>query len=179
MKGYEWIHDILIPHLDAEGRGEEEWALLILDPAVAHIHADTKELLKENRIALAMMPASTTYRFQMIDVVVGKPFKDYMSEEWAKWMINVCESRGITEAGNFRAPTPTDCNQWVVTAWEKVKSEAIIKKAKELGMQAEPGPPVEGYVDEFFEDMQPQGEEEEFGDEELWENLLKAAECEE
>ena len=72
----EWISDVLIPHLDAEGRGEDEWALLILDPATAHLHTDTKEFLKENRIALAMMPASTTYKFQIIDVVVGKAFKD-------------------------------------------------------------------------------------------------------
>ena len=57
---YEWVQDILIPHLDAEGRGENEWACLILDPAASHIHADTKQLLKDSRIALAMMPASTT-----------------------------------------------------------------------------------------------------------------------
>ena len=126
---YEWISDVLIPHLYAEGRGEDEWALLILDPATAHLHADTKDFLKENRIALAMMPASTTYKFQMIDVFVSKAFKDYMSEEWAQFLINVCESRGVTEAGNFRAPTPTDCNQWVVNAWEQVKPEGIIKKA--------------------------------------------------
>ena len=97
----------------------------------------------------------------MIDVVVGKPFKDYISDEWAEFMINVCESRGLTEAGNLRAPTPTDCNQWVVNAWAKVKSSSIIKKAKELGMCAEPGPPLEGYVDELFEDIEPHGEEEE------------------
>ena len=36
------------------------------------------------------------YKFQMIDVCVGKPFKDYISDEWAEFMINVCESRGVT-----------------------------------------------------------------------------------
>ena len=76
-------------------------------------------------------------------------------------------------------PTPTDCNQWVVNAWEKVKSEGIIKKAKELGMCPEPGPPVEGYLDEHFEDVEPQGEEEEYEDAELWANLEVHAESEE
>ena len=111
--------------------------------------------------------------------MVGKPFKDYMSDEWARFMINICKSRGITEAGNFRAPTPSDCNQWVVNALEKVKSSSIIKKAKELGMCPEPGPPVEGYVDDLFEDVEPQGAEEEYGDEELWQNLIASAESEE
>jgi len=72
-----------------------------------------------------------------------------------------------------------DCNQWVVNAWAKVKPSSIIKKAKELGMCAEPGPPVEGYVDDLFEDVDPQGAEEEYGDAELWQNLIAFAESEE
>ena len=69
-----------------------------------------------------------------------------------------------------------------MNAWEQVKPEGIIKKAnscKQLGMCPEPGPPVEGYVDEFFEDIEPQGEEEEYGDAELLANLEVHAESEE
>jgi len=75
-----WIQDILLPHLDAAGREPDEWALLILDPAAAHRTEDVRETLKKWKIAVAMMPASTTYRFQMIDVVIGKPFKDALWE---------------------------------------------------------------------------------------------------
>ena len=46
-------------------------------------------------------------------------------------------------------------------------------------MCPEPGPPVEGYVDDLFEDVEPQGAEEEYGDEELWQNLIASAESEE
>ena len=48
-----------------------------------------------------MMPASTTYRFQMIDVVVGKHFKDVMCDLWANWMLNESETKGMTEPGNI------------------------------------------------------------------------------
>ena len=72
----EWIQDILLPYLDSEGRGSDEWALLIMDPASAHRVKEVLELLLELRVAVAMMPASTTWKFQMIDVAVGKPFKD-------------------------------------------------------------------------------------------------------
>ena len=172
----EWIQDVLIAHLDAEGRGADEWALLILDPASAYRAEDVLELLKENRIAVAMMPSSTTYRFQMIDVVVGKPFKDIVCDQWAKWMLEECESRGVTPAGNFRHPSPTDCNNWIVQAWKELSMAGVKKKATELGMAAAPGPVVEGYVDADFEDVEPQGPEEEYGDADLWYDLLNEVE---
>ena len=46
-------------------------------------------------------------------------------------------------------------------------------------MCPEPGLPVEGYVDDLFEDAEPQGAEEEYGDEDLWQNLITSAESEE
>ena len=88
-------------------------------------------------------------------------------------MITECERRGLTEAGNYRAPTPTDCNKWVASAWEALKVDGVKKKAKELGMLVDPGPPVEGYVDNLdFVDAQPQGEEEVFADEDLLADLV-------
>ena len=97
----EWVQDVLLPYLDAEGRGSEEWPLLILDPATAHRAEGLLDLLKELRIAVAMMPSSTTWKFQMIDVVVGKPFKDALCDKWADWMLEGCEARGTTPASNF------------------------------------------------------------------------------
>jgi len=79
----EWIQDVLLPYLDAEGRGPEEWALLILNPATAHRAEAVLDILKELRIAVAIMPSSTTWKFQMIDVVVAKPFKDALCDKWA------------------------------------------------------------------------------------------------
>ena len=172
----EWIQDILLPYMDAEGRGPEEWALLIVDPASAHRAESVREILKELRVAVAMMPASTTYKFQMIDVVVGKPFKDLVCDIWAKWMLEQCEARGITPAGNLRHPTPTECNQWVTQAWKELSMSGVKKKAAELGMAANPGPPVEGYEDAEFEDVEPKGAEEEYGDEEFWYDLLRREE---
>ena len=131
------------------------------------------DLLKDLRIAVAMMPASTTWRFQMIDVTVGKPFKDLLCDQWATWMLENCERRGVTAAGNFRHPTPTECNTWVTKAWEELEMSGVLKKAAELGMTPAPGPPVEGYVEKQFVDVQPEGE-----DEEYWYDLLHDVESE-
>ena len=62
---------------------------------------------------------------------------------------------------------PTECNTWVTKAWEEFAMSGVIKKAFELGMTPAPGPPVEGYVEKQFVDVQPEGE-----DEEYWYDLL-------
>ena len=59
------------------------------------------------------MPAFTTYLFQMIDVVVGKPFKDGMCDLWVEWMLNENKKKGVTGAGSHQAPTQMDCISWV------------------------------------------------------------------
>lgn len=104
-----------------------------------------------------MMPASTTYKFQMIDIVVGKLFKDHMCDEWADWMLNECQKSGTTVAGNYKHPLYVDCLQLVTRSWEKLDTAGVVKKANKLGMAAEPGPEITGYVDEHFQDLEPSG----------------------
>ena len=79
-------------------------------------------------------------------------------------------------AGNYHHPTSTDCNSWVTKAWSGLKMNGVLRKAEGLGMAAAPGPEVEGYVDEAFQDVEPAGEEEDLGDEKLWNDLLRAEE---
>ena len=151
-----WIKEIFLPYCESKNRGPTEWALLIMDPATSHHTPAVKEFCKQNRIQIAMMPASTTYLFQMIDVVVGKKFKDEMCEQWALWML---KNNLTTRAGNWKRPTQMDCLDWVVKAWEEIGSAGIRKKAKELGMCPEPGPEIEGYVDKAFVNQAPDEEE--------------------
>ena len=120
-----------------------------------------------------MMPVSTTYRFQMIDVVVGKVFKDGMCDQWATCMLEESKKLGTTDAGNFKHPTYPDCLEWVVKAWNDVNTAGVLKKAKELGMTADPGPEIEGYVDEHFQDAVPVGSEVEVDDPEFQEDLAE------
>ena len=132
------------------------------------------DFLKDNRIAVAMMRASTTYLFQMIDVVVGKPFKDAMCDMWAEWMLKNCGGRVITPAGNFKHATVVECLQWVTEAWEGLSMEGVKKKAEELGMAENPGPPVAGCVDQQFIDVQAQGHKIDVVDDELGADLEAA-----
>ena len=154
-----WVKEIFLPYLQSKGRRSDEWALLIMDPATGHRTEKVKAFLKANRICLAMMPASTTYKFQMIDVVVGKVFKDHMCDAWANWMFEECKKVGTTAAGNYKHPTYPDCLKWVVQSWAKLDTAGVRKTAKRLGMGADPGPIIPGYVDEHFQEPKPSGEE--------------------
>ena len=106
-----------------------------------------KAFLKANRICLAMMPASTTYKFQMIDVVIGKVFKYHMCYAWANWMLEECQAAGTTFAGNYKHPTYPDCLKWVVQSWAKLDTAGVRKAAKRLGMTADPGPAIPDYAE--------------------------------
>ena len=159
-----WIKDILLPYVESHGGGKnsQQWTLLILDPATAHRDASVKKLLSDNKILLAMMPASTTYRFQMIDVVVGKPFKDSMCNLWATWMLEQSEKIGVTKAGNYKHARQDECCDWVVDAWKKLSMAGVVKKAPSLGMTSDLGPEWPGYKpNKKFANLVPTGEEEE------------------
>ena len=96
------------------------------------------------RVDLAVMPASTTHKFQMIDVILGKPFKARCYDMWAKWMIEESNSR-ITKVGNRQRPTRPNVVDWCRDAWAGLPNAMIADNAEKLLMTAAFGPEVVGY----------------------------------
>ena len=143
----EWLVDVLLPYLLTHGGGPNgKHALMLWDPFKAHLTKLVRKWLKENRVDMAVMPASCTRKFQMIDIVVRAALKNEVYELWAQWMLQTNDSLGLTAAGNRKHPTLKDVIEWLDTSWNAVSMEGVKKKAKELGMSAESGPAVEGYV---------------------------------
>ena len=66
--------------------------------------------------------------------------------------------------------TYPDCLQCVSQAWENLNT-AVVKKARELGMAADLGPEIEGYVNKHFQDAQPSGDNVEVADSEFANDL--------
>ena len=94
-----------------------------------------------------------------------------MCDQWATWMLEESEKLGTTSTGNFKHTSYPDCMNWVVQAWKDFDKSGIVKKAQKLGMTPELGPEIEGYVDQHFQDEQPDGEEVEVTDPEFEEEL--------
>ena len=146
-----WLDDILIPYVESCGGGVngDRWTLLIMDAAKSHMTQAVKEHLRANRIDIAIIPASQTYRFQLVDVSIGKPLKDGIYEEWCTWMLNENDDLGLTAAGNRKHPTHPNVLDWVQKAWENcIRAETILKTVPKVYMLAEAGEEVEGYKDE-------------------------------
>ena len=68
-------------------------------------------------------------------------------------------------------PSNVDCLNCVVQAWKDFEKSGIKKKAKELGMTPELGPEIEGYEDDHFQNVKPQGAEVKVDDPEFAPNL--------
>ncbi len=94
-------------------------------------YLDSKGRRPDERAMLIMYPASG-HRTQKVE----------------DWMLNECQKAGTTAAGNYKHRLYADCLQWVTRSWEKLDTAGVVKKAKKLGMAAEPGPEITGYVDE-------------------------------
>ena len=156
-----WLDDVLIPYIEARDGGVhgQQWTLLIMDPATPHITEAVRDHLKANRIDIAIMPASTTWKFQLIDVAIGKPFKDGIYEQWATWMLNENDNLGLTPAGNRKHPTRPNALDWVKEAWANIQAATILKTVPKVFMGQNPGPVVEGYDDDA------EGDDEEIEDE--------------
>ena len=118
-----WITDILVPYVEAHGGGKNgnQWSLLIMDPVRPHLTDAVRAVLKANKIDIAIMPASQTYKFQLIDVAIGKPFKDGIYEQWCTWMLNEYDDLGLSAVGNRKHPTHPNVLDWVEIAWGQVQ----------------------------------------------------------
>ena len=55
-----------------------------------------------------------------------------MHEEWAKW--NEAPSHHVTQAGRLKQPLISNVCVWVKNAWQRVKSETIVKSLKKCGI---------------------------------------------
>ena len=173
----EWLDDVLLPYLLSHGGGPKgKYALMMWDPYRAHLTKAVREWLKKNRVDLAVMPASCTWKFQMIDVVVGAALKNEVYELWAQWMLETNDLLGLTKAGNRKHSTLKNVIEWLNKSWNAISMEGVKKKAKELGMAADPGPEVAGYVPKGAEELYNMAEGREVeAEEEVVDSIFDAA----
>ena len=73
------------------------------------------------------MSASTTWKYQLINVSVNKPFKHGIYEEWANWMLNDCLAKSLTKVSNMKHPTLQDLVDWIRKSWENLDPQIIFK----------------------------------------------------
>lgn len=110
----------------------KEPAMLVIDSFRGHLTTDVKKMAGRSKTHLVVIPGGLTSQLQPLDVSINKPFKGLMREEWNKWMQR--NDTNLTPSGKVRKPTIPEVCQWVLTAWEGIKNEIVVKSFKKCGI---------------------------------------------
>lgn len=91
-----WIFSAFNPFYKGQDRG-----IIVWDSASTHRAKEMKTYLKRNRIDQIMIPSGTTGYLQSLDLVINKPFKDYLRIEINDYIEN---RMARNERGNLIKP---------------------------------------------------------------------------
>src|SRR5689334_12930884 len=107
MKYIDWLFSIIL-------RGNKK-CLLIWDSASTRRAIDMKHFLSQRKIDQVMIPSGCTAYIQSLDIVINKPFKDYIREE-----INlfVAKEQQRNEKGNLIKHSCQQVCKWIKCAWD-------------------------------------------------------------
>jgi hypothetical protein len=97
---------------------------------------------------LAIIPGGLTSQLQPSDVSINEPFKVSMREEWTKGLS--APKHDLTATGRMKRPTITEVCDWVITSWQLVKEEIVVKSFKKCGINNA----LDGTEDVLFEDSE-------------------------
>lgn len=111
--------------------------LLVWDSYRCHISAATKAALKGYDMTTAVIPGGCTKYVQAPDVIWNQPFKASLHESYDQWMAGDVDKQ-YTSGGNPKAPSRCLLMEWVLTAWDKLDKDLIIKSLKVCGQTVNP-----------------------------------------
>lgn len=123
-----WIREIW----DKRPGGFNKRSLLVWDSFRGHLVDRVKKNLQDGRTETAVIPGGCTSILQPLDVSLNKPFKTYLRESWNDWMLH--GEKSFTDHGNMRAPSLKQVCEFVIKAWDKVKTESVIKSFKKCSI---------------------------------------------
>ena len=100
--------------------------MFVWDSYQCHIEESIKTSLKGTKIDPAIIPGGCTKYIQAPDLSRNKPFKQKVTDLYDEWLSTEGLERE-TAAGNLEAPPRKCVVQWILTAWQSVPQELIIK----------------------------------------------------
>lgn len=107
-------------------------SLLVWDMFRSHRTEPIKKRIKDCKTDLAVIPGGLTSLIQPLDVSINKPFKENLRKQWNTWMSE--GEKSFTKGGNMRHASLEEMCKWIVTAWNEIKPELIIKSFKKCGI---------------------------------------------
>lgn len=81
----------------------------------AHKTDEVKNVAKNMKTTLAVIPGGLTSTLQSLDVCLNKPFKDRLRKMWSEWMCSGMAK--LTKVGHLTKPKINLVAQWIKDAW--------------------------------------------------------------
>ncbi|KAK8785959.1 hypothetical protein V5799_007676 [Amblyomma americanum] len=100
-------------------------SMLVLDASCGHLTESVKRALTEARTDFVVIPGGMTSTLQPLDMVLNKPFKDRVRQEYNEWMSG--DNPKTLTGRLLRPPLATVCS-WVLSAWRSLP-DAMVQKA--------------------------------------------------
>ena len=106
--------------------------LLSWDTFSCHFTDKIKTKLSKNKVDVALVPGGCTKYIQPPDISWNKPFKQFVTEQYDRWMAEGVHA--LTAAGNMKAPPRRKIVAWILDAWRQLEKEVIIKSFRCRGL---------------------------------------------
>lgn len=103
-------------------------SLLVLDSFRGHLMQEVKDVLKEGKTDMALIPGGLTSVLQPLDVSINKPFKEHLKNTYANWM---CEGEHtFTPTGKIKRPSIQLMCEWILQSWSMISADIVKKSFK-------------------------------------------------
>ena len=113
-------------------RDEEKEEIIVWDSYRCHyITEETKEAIQEFNLVNVIIPGGCTRVLQTCDVVWNSPLKAHLRTLWNQWMKT--GEKSYTKGGNLRTMSKTQLVNNIVSAWNMISEETIVKSFKICG----------------------------------------------
>ena len=97
-----------------------------MDECTVHLMSSCVDALQDCGTEVDFVVGGYTSKLQVLDVGINKPFKDYVRQDYGKFMVS---KKG-------RKTTRLDVAKWISSAWDKIKTETISRTWESIGIKA-------------------------------------------
>nr|XP_002740528.1 PREDICTED: pogo transposable element with ZNF domain-like [Saccoglossus kowalevskii] len=115
-----WHRRIWLPY--TKGRQ----SLIIFDSFRGHLKDSVTNQLQSNQTYRAVIPGGCTSKLQPLDVLINKPFKEYLRKEWCEFIDSQLKLIGPGERP--KTSSKQDIVNWVSRAWDKLQDRPDMVK---------------------------------------------------
>jgi hypothetical protein len=128
-----WVEVILEPYIKTAPDGVRR--ILFLDSYHCHMMASVVQRVQGIGVEVIHIPGGCTGVCQLVDVSIGKPFKNRVTCCWENWMV---ESGGLEEE-RTKTPSHQELSEWVIKGLKSIGTTIVRNSWRHHGFSYFPG----------------------------------------